>query len=74
MQEAMMDKYIGFDTVGNPSKMTWIYRTVKKNDRVDAARQASLPAIEQTSTADLIVLLLYAEIVELLPVCIMSFL
>ena len=68
-----MDKYIGFDTVGNPSKMTWIYRTVK-NDRVDAARQASLPAVEQTSTADLIVLLLYAEIVELLPVCIMSFL
>lgn len=27
-------------TVSNPSKMTWIYRTAKKNDRVDARKQA----------------------------------
>jgi transposase len=34
-------------TVSNPSKMTWIYRTEKKNDRVDAEKQAILLAIGQ---------------------------
>lgn len=32
-------------TVSNPSKMTWIYRTAKKNDRVDARKQAVLLSI-----------------------------
>jgi len=27
-------------TVSNPTKMTWIYRTTKKNDRIDARKQA----------------------------------
>lgn len=34
-------------TVSNPSKMTWIYRTVKKNDRIDARKQAILLSIGQ---------------------------
>ncbi len=29
-------------TVSNPSKMTWIYRTSKKTDRIDARKQAVL--------------------------------
>ena len=29
-------------TVSNPTKMTWIYRTSKKNDRIDARKQAIL--------------------------------
>ncbi len=29
-------------TISNPSKMTWIYRTAKKTDRVDARKQAVL--------------------------------
>lgn len=32
-------------TVSNPSKMTWIYRTAKKNDRLDARKQAVLLSI-----------------------------
>ncbi len=32
-------------TVSNPSKMTWIYRTAKKNDRIDARKQALLLSI-----------------------------
>jgi len=32
-------------TVSNPSKMTWIYRTAKKNDRIDARKQAILLSI-----------------------------
>jgi len=32
-------------TVSNPSKMTWIYRTAKKTDRVDARKQAVLLSI-----------------------------
>jgi len=32
-------------TVSNPSKMTWIYRTAKKNDRLDARKQAILLSI-----------------------------
>ena len=28
-------------TVSNPSKMTWIYRTAKKNDRLDAVWSSS---------------------------------
>lgn len=32
-------------TVSNPSKMTWIYRTSKKNDRIDARKQALLLSI-----------------------------
>ena len=32
-------------TVANPSKMTWIYRTAKKNDRIDARKMAILLSI-----------------------------
>jgi len=32
-------------TVSNPTKMTWIYRTAKKNDRIDARKQAVLLSI-----------------------------
>ncbi len=32
-------------TVANPSKMTWIYRTTKKNDRIDARKMAVLLSI-----------------------------
>jgi len=32
-------------TVANPSKMTWIYRTSKKNDRIDARKMAVLLSI-----------------------------
>jgi transposase len=32
-------------TVSNPSKMTWIYRTAKKNDRIDSRKQAVLLSI-----------------------------
>jgi len=32
-------------TVGNPTKMTWIYRSAKKNDRIDARKQAVLLSI-----------------------------
>lgn len=34
-------------TVSNPTKMTWIYRTKKKNDRTDAKKQAILLAVKQ---------------------------
>jgi len=32
-------------TVSNPTKMTWIYRTSRKNDRIDARKQAVLLSI-----------------------------
>jgi hypothetical protein len=32
-------------TVSNPAKMTWIYRTAKENDRLDARKQAVLLSI-----------------------------
>jgi len=32
-------------TVSNPNKMTWIYRTGKKNDRIDSRKQAVLLSI-----------------------------
>lgn len=32
-------------TVSNPNKMTWIFRTSKKNDRIDARKQAVLLSI-----------------------------
>ena len=32
-------------TVANPTKMTWIYRTAKKNDRMDARKMAVLLSI-----------------------------
>jgi len=41
--------------VANPDKMTWIYRTAKKNDRMDARKMAVLlsigeiPAVHMTS-------------------------
>lgn len=44
-------------TVSNPSKMTWIYRTAKKTDRIDARKQAVLlqmgeiPAVHMPSKA-----------------------
>ncbi len=34
-------------TVANPSKMTWIYRTSKKNDRIDARKMAILLSINE---------------------------
>jgi len=34
-------------TVSNPTKMTWIYRTSKKNDRIDARKQAILLSISE---------------------------
>jgi transposase len=34
-------------TVANPSKMTWIYRTAKKNDRLDARKMAVLLSIAE---------------------------
>ena len=32
-------------TVSNPSRMTWMYRTAKKNDRIDDRKQAVLLSI-----------------------------
>ena len=37
-------------TVANPSKMTWIYRTAKKNDRIDARKMAVLLSIGDVPT------------------------
>jgi transposase len=34
-------------TVSNPHKMTWIYRTSKKNDRIDCRKQAVLLSINE---------------------------
>ena len=36
--------------VGNPSKMTWIYRTAKKTDRIDARKQAVLLQLDELPT------------------------
>ena len=36
--------------VANPSKMTWIYRTAKKNDRIDARKMAVLMSIGELPT------------------------
>ncbi|HBG26307.1 MAG: hypothetical protein A2Y10_01905 [Planctomycetes bacterium GWF2_41_51] len=36
--------------VANPSKMTWIYRTAKKNDRIDARKMAVLMSINELPT------------------------
>ena len=36
-------------TVSNPSKMTWIYRTAKKTDRIDSRKQSHV-AVLVTST------------------------
>jgi transposase len=38
-------EYVDTLTVSNPNKMTWIYRTGKKNDRIDARKQAVLLSI-----------------------------
>ncbi len=37
--------YVDTLTVSNPNKMTWIYRTRKKNDRIDARKAAVLLSI-----------------------------
>jgi len=37
--------YVDDIKVANPSKMTWIYRTSKKNDRIDARKMAVLLSI-----------------------------
>jgi len=37
--------YVDTLTVSNPHKMTWIYRTSKKNDRIDCRKQAVLLSI-----------------------------
>jgi len=44
LYDSLMD-YVDTITVSNPSKMTWIYRTAKKNDRIDARKQALLLSI-----------------------------
>lgn len=36
--------------VANPTKMTWIYRTAKKNDRIDARKMAVLMSIGELPT------------------------
>ncbi|MFA5659365.1 MAG: IS110 family transposase [Oscillospiraceae bacterium] len=36
--------------VANPTKMTWIYRTAKKNDRIDARKMAVLMSINELPT------------------------
>ena len=36
--------------VVNPTKMTWIYRTAKKNDRIDARKMAVLLSIDELPT------------------------
>ena len=33
--------------VSNPTKLTWIYRTAKKNDRIDARKQAVLLSMNE---------------------------
>ncbi len=40
-------EYVDTLTVSNPNKMTWIYRTGKKNDRIDARKQAVLLSIAE---------------------------
>lgn len=37
--------YVDTLTVSNPHKMTWVYRTSRKNDRIDARKQAVLLSI-----------------------------
>jgi len=37
--------YVESLTVSNPNKMTWIFRTSRKNDRIDARKQAVLLSI-----------------------------
>ena len=44
LYDTLMD-HVDTITVSNPSKMTWIYRTAKKNDRIDARKQALLLSI-----------------------------
>jgi len=33
--------------ISNPTKLTWIYRTAKKNDRIDARKQAVLLSMDE---------------------------
>jgi transposase len=40
-----LEDYVDTITVSNPSQMTWIYRTSKKNDRIDARKQALLLSV-----------------------------
>jgi hypothetical protein len=40
-----LQRYADTITVNNPVKVTWIYRTSKKNDRIDARKQAVLLSI-----------------------------
>ena len=40
-----LQRYADTITVNNPVKVTWIYRTAKKNDRIDARKQAVLLSI-----------------------------
>ena len=42
-----LKKYVTTQTVGNPSAMKWIFKTSKKNDRIDAQKQAILNSIGQ---------------------------
>ena len=42
--------YVDEIKVVNPSKMTWIYRTAKKNDRIDARKMAVLMSIGELPT------------------------
>ena len=48
--EFLYDNLVGcadYITVSNPPKMTWIYRTSQKNDRIDARKQAVLLSIDE---------------------------
>jgi len=40
-----LEDYVDTITVSNPSQMTWIYRTSKKTDRIDARKQALLLSV-----------------------------
>ena len=42
-----LERYCDTITVANPHKMTWIYRTAKKNDRIDARKMAVLLSIDE---------------------------
>jgi len=41
---------VDYINIANPTKMTWIYRTAKKNDRIDARKMAVLMSINELPT------------------------
>jgi transposase len=46
LYDALLDEVDSLH-VANPTKMTWIYRTAKKNDRIDARKMAVLLSINE---------------------------